>query len=808
MGFRINTNVAALTAHNAAVQNNNALNSSLQKLSSGLRINTAADDASGLAIADSLRSQASSLGQAVSNGNDAVGLLQTADGALSEYGNILDTIQTKATQAASDTQSTASRQSIQNDINALLKELNNISSTTSFNGQSLLTGTYNNKQFQMGSSANQAVSVSIGSVETSKIGQTTTANMDITKLGANQLTLTNGTTGDKIALAPIDLEANNNAANGLGAVASQINQYSTATGISATAVVQSSTGAITAGTTGSDFAINGVTIGAVQVSANDSTGTLLNAINAQSTQTGVTATSNQDGSLSLATADGRAISVTGDASSVIANSDAQMSTFGHLQVTQAGSSSFQISGLAGAAAVGGDITTSGATQTIADSVLAAKSVIKAQSVLGAGTEIGGSGSFTNKTFTNVSATTDSYIAANSLIKSGTTLGKGTTLTDATRFAAITVTSDMLVKAGSILKTGTIFDAGTVLGQDITNGSTTYKAGTVLNTDLTLSNSVTLNADMTIHYDSVNGNSKIAAGSTLAAGTTLGANAKTSGDVTLTATLDVKAGTILKTSSTFKAGTIFGEQVTISTNMTTTQSSALTAGSTIATGSTIKKDSTLGGNTTLAAAVTLKENVAVKAGSVLATGTILKAGTVLMQDLTATQDSVGGLGAGLKAGTTLGTDVTLQAKVNVSSDFTMLSGADNTGKIGSGSVLAANSDNGADSVKISNQNYSSLNSIDVTTMDGAMKAISIAGNAITNLDAIRSSIGSAQNQITSTINNISTTQVNVTAAESNIRDVDFAQESANFSKYNILSQSGSYAMSQANSVQQNVLRLLQ
>ena len=97
MGFRINTNVAALTAHNAAVNNNNNLNSSLQKLSSGLRINTAADDASGLAIADSLRSQASSLGQAVSNGNDAVGLLQTADGALSEYGNILDTIKTKAT---------------------------------------------------------------------------------------------------------------------------------------------------------------------------------------------------------------------------------------------------------------------------------------------------------------------------------------------------------------------------------------------------------------------------------------------------------------------------------------------------------------------------------------------------------------------------------------------------------------------------------------------------------------------------------------------------------------------------------------
>ncbi len=90
----------------------------------------------------------------------------------------------------------------------------------------------------------------------------------------------------------------------------------------------------------------------------------------------------------------------------------------------------------------------------------------------------------------------------------------------------------------------------------------------------------------------------------------------------------------------------------------------------------------------------------------------------------------------------------------------------------------------------------------------MKAIDTLAAAITNLDTIRSGLGSAQNQVTSTINNISVTAVNVKAAESNIRDVDFAAESAAFSKYNILAQSGSYAMSQANAVQQNVLRLLQ
>lgn len=99
-------------------------------------------------------------------------------------------------------------------------------------------------------------------------------------------------------------------------------------------------------------------------------------------------------------------------------------------------------------------------------------------------------------------------------------------------------------------------------------------------------------------------------------------------------------------------------------------------------------------------------------------------------------------------------------------------------------------------------------VGVTTRAGAMAVMSIAESAIKQLDKIRAGLGSTQNQLTATINNISVTQVNVTAAESQIRDVDFAEESANFSKRNILAQSGSYAMSQANSVQQNVLRLLQ
>jgi flagellin len=189
MGFRINTNTAALTAHTSAVMNNRNLDNSLSKLSSGLRINKAADDASGLAIANSLRSQASSLGQAINNGNDAIGLLQTADGALSEYSNILDTIKSKAVQAASDGQNTASRLAIQKDISKLMEELNTIAKTTSFNGQKLLSGAFSNKEFQMGANANETVKVSIGSTATNQIGHTSRSTLEITNPGGGSVAL-------------------------------------------------------------------------------------------------------------------------------------------------------------------------------------------------------------------------------------------------------------------------------------------------------------------------------------------------------------------------------------------------------------------------------------------------------------------------------------------------------------------------------------------------------------------------------------------------------------------------------------------
>ncbi|XPV68891.1 MAG: flagellin [Halarcobacter sp.] len=162
--MRINTNVSSLTAQESASNTNFNIKNSLEKLSSGLRINKASDDASGLAIADKLRTQASSINQAVDNGNSAVALLQIADKSMSEQSNILDTIKAKLIQANTDTTSTAGRNAIADDVSKLLTQLNNIASQTNYNGTYLLQSSATSSaataglNFQIGETSSDTIS--------------------------------------------------------------------------------------------------------------------------------------------------------------------------------------------------------------------------------------------------------------------------------------------------------------------------------------------------------------------------------------------------------------------------------------------------------------------------------------------------------------------------------------------------------------------------------------------------------------------------------------------------------------------------
>ena len=528
MAFRINTNITAMNNHNNARKTDDRLNASLTHLSSGLRINKAADDASGMTIADSLKSQANSLGQAIANGNDAIGMVQTADGAMDEQLQIIDTIRTKAIQAAQDGQSTDSRKALQADISRLMEELDNIAKTTSFNGKQLLNGNFSNQNFQIGAYSNETVQISIGATESSKIGHTRFETSQFFAY-SNSAELSAQTVG--IELSGIDGFPNGYKfqdvtgaelkQDGFKAIVDRINGVSDTTGVRAKVTnAITFSGVISAGTI-KGLEINGAKIGDLELKAGDTNAVLANAINAVKAQTGVEATVT-DGKLTLTARDGRAM--------------------------------------------------------------------------------------------NIKATT-----------------------------------------------GMSF-AGTISGA-FSTGKSILGSLSLIREDA---------RDIVIGITGLSGGAQVLSTFTMATG---------------------------------------GMSAGISNNNA-------------------------------------------------------KTATVTLADL-------------------------------------------NTGVLNGRAAAAMGYFHAG---QFSSSNYSSGTYADqlsgVTTYGGAQAMISVAESAQKQLDRIRSDIGSVQNQIVATINNISTTRVNVKAAESQIRDVDFASEASNFNKYNLLAQSGSYALSQANTVQQNVMRLLQ
>jgi len=323
MASVINTNIASLNAQRNLTTSQSALSNSLQRLSSGLRINSAKDDAAGMAIADRMTSQINGLTQAGRNANDGISLAQTAEGALSSIDEGLQRIRTLALQSANATNSASDRASLNAEVQSALSEIGRVSSTTQFNGINLLDGTFQGAQFQVGANANQTINVSIGGASTSQIGayqQTGAAVTNAAFTGANlTITPSGSTVATKIGVSVATGTAGNNlvTADSAAAKAAAINAKSVETGVTATASTSLTAGAApTAGATtlaAGVLKINGVDIGAIagDPSAVKQGENAATAINAATNKTGVTATFDKStGALSLSAADGRNISLT------------------------------------------------------------------------------------------------------------------------------------------------------------------------------------------------------------------------------------------------------------------------------------------------------------------------------------------------------------------------------------------------------------------------------------------------------------------------------------------------------------------
>lgn len=303
----INTNVASLNAQRNLTTSQGQLATALQRLSSGLRINSAKDDAAGLAISERFTTQVRGLNQAVRNANDAISLSQTAEGALGEYGNILQRVRELAVQSANATNSSGDRAALNGEAQQLLNELNRISTQTQFNGQNVLDGSFTAAQFQVGANSNQTISVSIGNAATSALGayqfNNTTDAVTGTALNQGDLTI-NG----------VDVGASST--GGADDIAKAINSVTGKTAVTATAtssITATNNSVRNAGLSSGDLVINGTNIGAVTGSNDIKTQgqNLVTAINAKSAATGVTATANGvTGAITLTSATGRTIAVT------------------------------------------------------------------------------------------------------------------------------------------------------------------------------------------------------------------------------------------------------------------------------------------------------------------------------------------------------------------------------------------------------------------------------------------------------------------------------------------------------------------
>jgi flagellin len=178
MAQYVNTNVSSLNTQRSLNQSQGALQTSLQRLSSGLRINSAKDDAAGLAISERMTGQIKGMNQAMRNANDGISLAQTAEGAMSEQTNILQRIRELAVQSANATNSDTDRAALNSEVTQLTSELDRIASTTSFNGNKILDGSFTNQSFQVGANAGETINVSsINSSRTDDIGQTSDATV-------------------------------------------------------------------------------------------------------------------------------------------------------------------------------------------------------------------------------------------------------------------------------------------------------------------------------------------------------------------------------------------------------------------------------------------------------------------------------------------------------------------------------------------------------------------------------------------------------------------------------------------------------
>ena len=324
----INTNTSALSAQNSLRVTGLNQATAMERLSSGIRINSAKDDAAGLAISTRMTANIRGISAAIRNANDGISLTQTAEGSLSSIGDNLQRIRELAVQSANTGNNASDRAALNNEAAQLISEIDRVANNTTFNGIKLLDGTYKDQSLQVGAGneSNDRIALSIGDATTPRLGAATTASLqglaitDGIKIATGALTI-NGynvgaTTSDGVSVALSEGSAISKA-NAINAIASKTGVVASA---KATSVTFNAIGVATPADRDFKFLLNGVVVSGRVEGENSNVGSASNisaAINAQTSKTGVYATIGLAGNYTLTAADGRNIVLSTDTASML-----------------------------------------------------------------------------------------------------------------------------------------------------------------------------------------------------------------------------------------------------------------------------------------------------------------------------------------------------------------------------------------------------------------------------------------------------------------------------------------------------------
>ena len=486
MAAVINTNVSSINTQRELMKSGNTLATSLQRLSSGLRINSAKDDAAGLAISSRMSAQISGLTVAQRNANDGISLAQTAEGALTSVSDALQRMRELAVQSSNATNSASDRAALQKEVNELVKQINTVSSQASFNGVKLLDGTFNAQSFQIGANAGETLTVSsIASAKADSLGVGTNSSSSTSVAGkvTKGLIAAGGVTVNGYGIGPTKSDGVSAAGSNDSAIAkaAAVNAVSGQTGVTATASATTVSGvagtaAAIAGNDTDYVYVNNVKLGAIDAGTDVTTqgANLAAAFNAVSNQSGVTATfSTTTGAVSLTAADGRNISLIGGGTGTTANTGLTMTVDG--DVTGVAPTLATMKALAagdltingqdiGAVSKGTTITTQGDNVAAAINALTSKTGVTATAAAGVITLSAGEGQA-------ITVSGNASNAAQTLLSSGFNVANEITNATTTR-GSITLSS---TSANGITLGGADI-ALTGLTEGNTAATTTFGAG--------------------------------------------------------------------------------------------------------------------------------------------------------------------------------------------------------------------------------------------------------------------------------------------------------------------------------------------